>query len=221
MKKTEAFTAKQVGERVQERRLELGLTMPELGKRVSVNKSTIQRYEVDGVDPKRSMIINGLAAALLTTPEWLTGLSDEKEYSSATLCQKELDVHVKWYLDTVSSVVQSEPHQQMLTSYLGLLIDLYVVLCYDFADAMAEVDRVAEDEGLKQSLKRYAIESGAIKERVYRKQMERPIEDMKRYLDEILHIFDEIGSTRAIGRLIQIASEAKARRPETDEFVAP
>ena len=27
------------------------------------------------------MVINGLAEALLTTPEWLTGLSEEKEYS--------------------------------------------------------------------------------------------------------------------------------------------
>ena len=27
---------------------------------------------------KRTMVINGLAEALLTTPEWLTGLSDDK-----------------------------------------------------------------------------------------------------------------------------------------------
>ena len=71
MKKEITFTAKQVGERVKERRTELNLTMPELGKRIGVNKSTIQRYEADGVDPKRTMIINGLAEALLTTPEWL------------------------------------------------------------------------------------------------------------------------------------------------------
>ena len=60
MKKETTFTAKQVGERVKERRTELNLTMPELGKRIGVNKSTIQRYEADGVDPKRTMIINGL-----------------------------------------------------------------------------------------------------------------------------------------------------------------
>ena len=57
------------------RRTELNLTMPELGKRVGVTKSTIQRYEADGVDPKRTMIINGLAEALLTTTEWLTAVS--------------------------------------------------------------------------------------------------------------------------------------------------
>lgn len=58
-------------------------------------------------------------------------------------------------------------------------------MTYHFADAMAEVDRVAEDEGLKTSIRRYAIEVGAIEERVYRKEMEVPIEDMKRFLDGI------------------------------------
>ena len=54
MKKETTFTAKQVGRRIKERRTELNITMPELGRRVGVNKSTIQRYEADGVDPKRT-----------------------------------------------------------------------------------------------------------------------------------------------------------------------
>ena len=72
---------------MKERRTELNLTMPELGKRVGVNKSTIQRYEADGVDPKRTMIINGLAEALLTTPKWLTGLSEERNMTAALYVQ--------------------------------------------------------------------------------------------------------------------------------------
>ena len=103
------FTPKQVGERVKERRMELKLSMPELGKRIGVNKSTIQRYETDGVDPKRTMIINGLAEALLTTPEWLIGLSDAKEYDSYTLCKKSIDEHIKHYLDEVTSAVKGSP----------------------------------------------------------------------------------------------------------------
>ena len=47
LKEEAMFTPKQVGERVKERRIELGLSMPELGKRIGVNKSTIQRYEAD------------------------------------------------------------------------------------------------------------------------------------------------------------------------------
>ena len=72
------LTPKEVGKRIKERRNEIGISMPELGRRVGVNKSTIQRYETDGVNPNRSMIINGLADALQTTPEWLTGRSEGK-----------------------------------------------------------------------------------------------------------------------------------------------
>ena len=216
MKKEITFTAKQVGERVKERRTELNLTMPELGKRIGVNKSTIQRYEADGVDPKRTMIINGLAEALLTTPEWLTGLSEDKEYDSRTLCEKDLEEHIKKYIDIVSTVVNGEPHQQLLTTFLGKMIDSYSVLCYHFSDAMAEVDRVAEDEGLKQSLRRYAIESGAITERVYHKEMEAPIEDMKRFLDGILHIYDEGRTAVKMSDLFGIVAEAEARLAEKE-----
>ena len=221
MKEDAMFTPKQVGKRIKERRIELGLSMPELGKRIGVNKSTIQRYEADGVDPKRTMIINGLADALLTTPEWLTGLSNDKEYDSRTLCQKDIEQHIKKYLDTVSSTVSGEPHQQLLTTFLGKLIDLYSVLCHYFANAMTEVDRVAEDEGLKQSLMRYAIESRAITERVYRKEMELPIEDMKRFLDGILHIYDEGRTAVKMGDLFGIVTEAENRLAEKKNSVAP
>ena len=215
------FTAKRVGERVKERRIELNLTMPELGKRIGVNKSTIQRYEADGVDPKRTMIINGLAEALLTTPEWLAGLSEEKEYDSRTRRESDIEKHISKYLDTVSSIKVREPHQQLLTSFLGKIVDLYSVLCHYFADAMVEIDRVAEDEGLKQSLIRYAIEAGAITEKVYLKEMETPIEDMKRFLDGMLHIYDEGRTKVSIVDLFRIVTEAEARLTEKDSSVAP
>ena len=219
MKKEITFTAKQVGERIKERRTELNLTMPELGKRIGVNKSTIQRYEADGVDPKRTMIINGLAEALLTTPEWLTGLSEDKEYDTKTLCQRDIEAHITKYLESVS-VVKGEPHQQLLTSFLGKMIDLYSVLCYHWSDAMAEIDKVAEDEGLKESLMRYAIEVGSIEERVYRKEMEAPIEDMKRFLDGILHIYDEGRTKVSMGELFGIVTAAEDRLTEKKNSVA-
>ena len=221
MEEETMFTPKQVGERIKERRIELKLSMPELGKRIGVNKSTIQRYEADGVDPKRTMIINGLAEALLTTPEWLTGLSDDKEYDTYTLCQRDIEEHIRKYLDTVSYTVKGEPHQQLLTTFLGKMVDLYTVMTCYFADAMEEVDRVAEDKGLKESLGRYAIESGAIMEQVYRKKMEVPIEDMKRFLDGILHIHDEGRTRMSMGALFGIVEEAEERLSEKENSVAP
>ena len=49
-----------------------------------------------------------------------------------------MEEHIKNYLDTVSSVVKGEPHQQLLTTFLGKMIDLYTVMTYHFADAMSE-----------------------------------------------------------------------------------
>ena len=211
MKPKEMFSPKQVGERIKERRTELKLSMPELGKRISVNKSTIQRYEADGVDPKRAMIINGLAEALLTTPEWLTGLSDDKEYSSYTVCQMELDKHIKSYLETVTNAVNGESHQQLLTTFLGQLVDLYAILAQYWAVSMKKVDAVAEDEGLKESIGKYAIQIGSITEQVYQKEMEVPVEDMKRFLDGILHLYDEGRTKVSIPELFGIVDQAKQK----------
>ena len=109
----------------------------------------------------------------------------------------------------------------MLTTFLGKIIDLYSVLCHHFADAMTEVDRVANDEGLKQSLMRYAIESGTITEKVYRNEMELPIEDMKRFLDGILHIYDEGRTAVKMGDLFEIVTEAEKRLSKKNNSVAP
>ena len=214
MKPKEIFSPKQVGERIKERRTELKLSMPELGKRIGVNKSTIQRYEADGVDPKRTMIINGLAEALFTTPEWLTGLSDDKEYSIYTVCQMDLEKHVKGYLNTVTSTVNGEPHQQLLTTFLGQLVDLYTILAQYWAVSMKKVDEVAEDEGLKESIGKYAIHIGSITEQVYQKEMEIPIEDMKRYLDGILHLYDDGRTKVSIPELFGIVDQAKQKQIE-------
>ena len=211
MKTKEMFSPKQVGERIKERRTELKLSMPELGKRIGVNKSTIQRYEADGVDPKRTMIINGLAEGLLTTPEWLMGLSDDKEYSIYTVCQMDLEKHIKGYLEAVTNTVTGEPHQQLLTTFLGQIVDLYTILTMYWAMSMKKVDEVAEDEGLKESIGKYAIHIGSITEQVYQKEMEVPIEDMKRYLDGILHLYD-VGRTKvSIPELFGIVDQAKQK----------
>lgn len=209
------LSPKQVGERIRERRTELKLPMPELGKRIGVNKSTIQRYEADGVDPKRTMIINGLAEALLTTPEWLTGLSEDKEYSSFTVCQMDMEKHIKNYLETVTSSIKTEPHQQLLTTFLGQFIDLFAVLTKYWALSMDKIDAIAEDEGLKESIGKYAIHIGAITEQVYQKEMSEPIEDMKKYLDGILHLYDEGRTKTRMQEHLGMVAEAEKKFRET------
>ena len=58
-------------------------------------------------------------------------------------------------------------------------------------------------------------------EQVYRKKMEVPIEDMKRFLDGILHIYDEGRTKVSMGDLFGIVTEAENRLAEKENSVAP
>jgi hypothetical protein len=51
--------------------------------------------------------------------------------------------------------------------------------------------------------------------------MELPIEDMKRFLDGILHIYDEGRTKVSMGDLFGIVAEAEARLSEKENSVAP
>ena len=152
MNEPNVFTAKQVGERVKERRTELNLSMGDLGKRLGVNKSTIQRYESKGIDPEKRYLVISLADALLTTPEWLTGLSEDKEYDGYTKSKMKLDEHLESFLKEMDSVVGSEAYQEFLAGHLCNIIDLYSIYAVHFAIAMKKAEEVATDEGLNESL---------------------------------------------------------------------
>ena len=217
MNEPNMFTAKQVGERVKERRTELNLSMGDLGKRLGVNKSTIQRYESKGVDPEKRYLVISLADALLTTPEWLTGLSEEKEYDGYTKCCMELDEHIKDFLKEMDSVVGTEAYQSFLTGHLCSLIDLFSIYSVHFARAMRKANEVATDEGLKESLTRYAIESGAIVERVYQQEMNPIIEDMKRYMDGLLHIYDYGKGGKLTNEMFRLPLDARNRLEESND----
>ena len=205
------FTAKQVGERVKERRTELNLSMGDLGKRLGVNKSTSQRYESKGVEPEKRYLIISLADALLTTPEWLTGLSEDKEYDGFTKSKMQLDEHLESFLKEMDSVVGTEAYQQFLAGHLCNIIDLESVYAVHVARAMRKADEIATDEGLKESLMRYAIESGAIVEQVYQKETEPIIEDMKRYMDGLLHIYDKGKGGRVTSEIFRLPLDARDR----------
>ena len=126
----------------------------------------------------------------------------------------DLEKHVKGYLEAVTNTVNGEPHQQLLTTFLGQIVDLYTILTQYWAVSMKKVDEVAEDEGLKESIGKYAIHIGSITEQVYQKEMEIPIEDMKRYLDGILHLYDEGRTKVSIPELFGIVDQAKQKQIE-------
>ena len=151
-----------------------------------------------------------LAEALLTIPEWLTGESDQKEYDTPTKLRHELDEYTEQYIKTVTSSIDGEPRQQLMTTFLGQVMEMYGIICKHFARAMAEADRIATDEGLKESIKLYAVQIGDITENAYRREMYEPLEDMKKIMDVMYHMYD-LNSRTPLAETMEIISNAEER----------
>jgi|WetSurMetagenome_2_1015567.scaffolds.fasta_scaffold392901_2 HTH-type transcriptional regulator, cell division transcriptional repressor len=62
-----------MGERIRARRLELGLTLEDIGKALGVNRSTIKRYEDGKTQRIGQDTMEMLAVILKTTPGYLMG----------------------------------------------------------------------------------------------------------------------------------------------------
>lgn len=205
---TNVYTAKQIGARIKERRKELGISMETLGNALGVNKSTIQRYEARGIDAKKNYILISIADALDTTVEWLTGLTDDHSFNTSAMCKSELDKHITSFIQEMTNAVPNEPHQQMLTSILGCFIDMFSILSNHFGIAMQSITDIENDMELKSSLTKYALNSGDISEKVYRQEMEQPIEEFKQMADCMLHIFDNDGQSH-IAQVYEIRNTAR------------
>lgn len=68
---------------IKDRRLELGLTLEQVGNAVGVNRSTVQRWESGGIGNLKQDKILALANILRVSPSYLLGMTDEKEPKEA------------------------------------------------------------------------------------------------------------------------------------------
>lgn len=64
-----------IGERLRNRRESLGLTLEQVGDYIGVGRATVQRYESNAIDIKRTVAIK-LAEILKTTPAYIMGWED-------------------------------------------------------------------------------------------------------------------------------------------------
>ncbi len=62
-----------IGERIKERRKELGLTVDELAERLGKNRATIYRYESNDIEKLPTTVLEPLAKVLNVTPAYLMG----------------------------------------------------------------------------------------------------------------------------------------------------
>lgn len=71
------MTNVEIGIRIAERRMQLGLTMDDVAQRIGVAKSTVQRYEKGQIRKIKLPVIESIASALSVNPDWLIGNTDD------------------------------------------------------------------------------------------------------------------------------------------------
>lgn len=68
-----------IGERIKQRRKELGMTVDELAVKLNKNRATIYRYESNQIESLPAHILKPLSTALNVSAEYLMGWSEEEE----------------------------------------------------------------------------------------------------------------------------------------------
>ena len=66
-----------VGDRIRAKRIDLGLSVDELAARLGKNRATVYRYEKGDIENLPVSVLEPLAKALQTTPEYLMGWADD------------------------------------------------------------------------------------------------------------------------------------------------
>lgn len=68
-----------IGERIKMKRLELGMSLEDLGKCLGVNRSTVKRYEDGKIKHIPQNTMETLAVVLKTTPAYLMGWDNDTD----------------------------------------------------------------------------------------------------------------------------------------------
>lgn len=74
-----------LGEKIKNRRLELDLTLEEVGKLVGVAKSTVMKWENEDIENMRRDKIVLLADALRVSPLWIMGIEEDEDMNVDTV----------------------------------------------------------------------------------------------------------------------------------------
>lgn len=78
-----------IGNRIKERRKELGLSVEDLADKLKKNRATVYRYESSDIENLPITILEPLAQILQTTPAYLMGIEDTKK---TNLSQEEISL---------------------------------------------------------------------------------------------------------------------------------
>ena len=109
-----------VGQRIKQRRKDIGVSADELGKRIGKNRATVFRYENGDIEKLPIDVLKPIAEALLTTPQFLMGWEEEAKEKTATKNDSGLSEAKLQLLDLVENCSDEEVSRllQMMELFL-------------------------------------------------------------------------------------------------------
>ena len=105
-----------IGERIKQRRLELGYTADTLAKMLNKNRATIYRYENGDIENMPIDVLEPLAKALNTTPAYLMGWQETHQGSASTLSNQTEDYYLDAETAEYAEMLRTRPEMRLLFS---------------------------------------------------------------------------------------------------------
>lgn len=139
------------GDRIKQRRLELGLSADELALRIGKSRATIYRYENGDIENMPTPILEPLAKALYTTPAQLMGWKmDDGDIGNAFMADSLEDE-----IDSVKSFSPSEKNH--FKAYINLL-EINRKKVDDYTKQLLSIQQMENDAALAAAHERTDIE---------------------------------------------------------------
>ena len=129
-----------VGERIKQRRKELGLSADELAEKLNKNRATVYRYESSDIERIPAEVLKPLSEILQVSPEYLMGWSEEDEKNGLDRLvrdiEKDKNIKIEDVLqcsDTIPILNYTENGKMIFNEHL-CLSDLHGDFCFKAAD---------------------------------------------------------------------------------------
>nr|DAK99802.1 MAG TPA: helix-turn-helix domain protein [Caudoviricetes sp.] len=105
-----------IGERIKQRRLELGYTADALAKLLNKNRATIYRYENGDIENMPIDVLEPLAKALNTTPAYLMGWQEPHQQNESIMSDQTEGYYVDPETAEFAEYLRTRPGARMLFS---------------------------------------------------------------------------------------------------------
>ena len=105
-----------IGERIKQRRLELGYTVDALAKLLNKNRATIYRYENGDIENMPIDVLEPLAKALNTTPAYLMGWQEPHQPNESIISDQTEGYYVDPEAAEFAEYLRTRPGARMLFS---------------------------------------------------------------------------------------------------------